>query len=113
MEELGAWPEDRNEDEEDEEAKLIVKYLTNRQRKDFDDLFRAGYDPTAVSRGTLYERLLEQHEGNRYYQIWAKSSFDKLLSLGFDLNEEDFIIVDEKNEPALRRLCHELHGRTA
>ena len=86
-------------------------YLTDKQSRDIDDLVKAGYDPAAVSRMALYKHLLEpQLGGNRCYQIWAKSSFDKLLFVGFDMDAKDFIIVDEKTEPALEKLCGELHG---
>ena len=74
---------------------------------------RRAFDPAAVSREALCNYLLEpQYGGNRCFQLWAKSSFDKLLSLGFDLEAEDFIIIDETTEPALRNLCGELdlHG---
>ena len=105
MEELGAWPEDVDD------PVLPVKYLTGEQSRDIDDLVKAGFDPAAVSREALCNYLLEpQYGGNRCFQLWAKSSFDKLLSLGFDLDAEDFIIIDEKTEPALRNLCGELHG---
>ena len=44
--------------------------------------------------------------GNRHGHVWAKASLERLITLGFDLSLEDdaFVIVDEKTEPALRGL---------
>ena len=85
--------------------------VLQQRRDDIDDLVKADFDPAAVSREALCNYLLEpQYGGNRCFQLWAKSSFDKFLFLGFDLDAEDFIIIDDKTEPALRNLCGELHG---
>lgn len=84
---------------------MSVRHFSDEQCKDFGELVQAGFDPSAVSRRTLYKDLLEpQRGGNRCYQIWEKSSFDKLLSLGFDVDAKDFIIVDEETVPELRFL---------
>ena len=113
---------------EDFDDSVGVTYLRREKQREIRELVSAGFDVTlrAARRDDLmknnrfcdpypWESLSRLHlpipdmpvpaAGK---EIWDRSSFDFLLSLGFDLDPTDFILLDTKYEPAvLRRMKKE------
>ena len=98
LEKLGAFS-----DELDEHT-VPIQYMDQRGFNSLDGLLGLGFDPKFVSRGDLYHLLSDNYErGGHGHRVIAKSTFDFLVSRGFDLDRKDVNVFDEKDEPALRK----------
>ena len=100
LEKLGVFCEEGDEDT------VPIQYLTKRTLNTLDGLIGLGFDPKFLAREDIYWLLSdvdEEREG-REYRLIAKSTFDSLVSRGFDLYRKDVNVFDEKEEPALQKL---------
>ena len=80
-----------------------VQYLPLSCMRRLDALIDAGFDPKVISKADLYQRSQIGVSG-RSYDIFAKTTFDALVSRGFHFDETDLIVLDEIKEPALKGL---------
>ena len=76
---------------------------------ELDKLIAYGFAPDAVPREQLYHILHIGHE-SRDFDVWIKSSFDRLVARGFDLDVRDFVLLDELREPTLEWTDRLIHG---
>ena len=83
--------------------KPCVSYLRMTDLNQLDRQIALGFDPKVVSKKSLYERLRIGRD-DRDHDIFAKTTFDALVSRGFAFDEADLIVLDERNEPALKDL---------
>ena len=74
-----------------------------------DRLIDVGFDPRAVSKESLYGGMYIGYFG-RHYDVYAKSTFDALVTRGFAFDEADLIVLDERTEPALKDLSTLIRG---
>ena len=86
-----------------------VQYLTVNALQRLDDLIAAGFDPKSISQEELYERFQIGLE-RRTYDVFAKATFDALVSQGFAFDENDVIVLDEMKEPALSKVPALIRG---
>ena len=109
MKDLCVWPVPVSPDVD---LKAIsIKKVPNYTCEKLSEVIKYGFDPRSLSRDQLLQKMLSNTNeggiiGNRHGHVWAKASLERLIALGFDLSLEDdaFVIVDEKTEPALRGL---------
>ena len=109
MKDLCVWPVPVSPDVD---LKAIsIKKVPNYTCEKLSEIIKYGFDPRSLSRDQLLQKMLSNTNeggrvGNRRGHVWAKASLERLIALGFDLSLEDdaFVIVDEKTEPALRGL---------
>ena len=107
--------DEENEDDEDE-SKLAVKlqgmgvtnvtkvqYLDEIGMKELDRVISYGFDPKAMSKADLYGEFCIGQD-DREYDVFAKCTFDALVSRGFAFDAKDLIVLDERSEPGLKRL---------
>ena len=97
-----------------------VYYFREERQREIHDLVSAGFDATlqAFRRDDLmhnsrfshpysYEYIYDNHTNllqcAREKEIWVRSSFEFLVSIGFDLDPDDFILLDPKDEPVVLR----------
>jgi len=80
-----------------------TQYLTMSAITHLDRLIALGFDPRSVSKANLY-REMGIGGDLRMFDVYAKSTFDALVSRGFALDEADLIVLDERMEPALKDL---------
>ena len=90
-----------------------VNFLCEEKKREIRELVSAGFDVTL--RAARRAQLMDMNRFSRPYhhqqhapapfpkEIWDRSSFDFLLSIGFDLDPTDFIVLDPKDEPAVLR----------
>lgn len=57
-----------------------------------------------IPRSSIESCLSFKRNRNGKKEIFARSVLDKLLAAGLNLDENDYVIVDPENEPALQRL---------
>ena len=88
---------------------LGVLYLTKRKLEEIDEVIQLGYDPYSIPKEILYKEFQIGAHGRRC-DIFAKSTFEALVSRGFAFDEKDVIILDEQNEPALNGLVKKMNG---
>ena len=99
LEKLGAFSE------EGDERTVPIQYMTKRTLNTLDGLISLGFDPKFVTKGDLCQILYEMTEiEGREYRLIAKSTFDSLVSRGFDLDRKDVNVFDEKEVPGLQKL---------
>ena len=94
-----------------EEGELItipIQYMCQRGFNWLDGLIGLGFDPKFVSKSDIVDHVLSANEeGGREYRLIARSTFDFLVSRGFDFDEKDVNIFDEKDDPGLREKIEE------
>ena len=83
--------------------KRRAQYLTVEALKRLDDLIGAGFDPRSISQEDLYYRYNIGAE-MRTFDVFAKATFDALVSRGFAFDENDVIVLDETKEPVLSKI---------
>mmetsp|Transcript_22490 Transcript_22490/g.48836 ORF Transcript_22490/g.48836 Transcript_22490/m.48836 type:complete len:416 (+) Transcript_22490:104-1351(+) len=91
-------------------SKLLVsgiQFISDRSFVELDKLIAYGFAPDAVTREQLYHIFSIGHYESRDYDVWIKSSFDRLVSRGFDLDGRDVVLLDELREPALEWSDHD------
>ena len=86
-----------------------VQYLTVDALKRLDDLIGAGFDPRSISQEDLYDGFDIGNE-IRNYDVFAKATFDALVSQGFAFDENDVIVLDETKEPILSKIPALIRG---
>ena len=86
-----------------------VQYLTFEDLKRLDNLIDVGFDPRSISQEDLYRGFLIGSQ-RRKYDVFAKVTFDALVSRGFAFDENDVIVLDEKKEPVLSKLPELIPG---
>ena len=96
-----------------------VYYFCEERQREIRDLVSAGFDTTlqAFRRDDLmhnnrFSQPYEYHHANSFQrarkkEIWDRSSFEFLVSTGFDLDPDDFILPDPKDEPFVLRKINE------
>ena len=106
-------------EEEPSDCRYVgVNFLCEEKKREMRELVSAGFDMTL--RAARRAQFMDMNRFSRPYhhqrhapapfpkEIWDRSSFDFLLSIGFDLDPTDFILLDLHNEPAvLRRMKKE------
>ena len=80
-----------------------AQYLPLSPMRQLDALIDAGFDPKVISKADLYQRF-RIGISDRPYDVFAKTTFDALVSRGFHFEETDLIVLDETKEPALKGL---------
>ena len=80
-----------------------VQFFQKGALKRLDQLISFGFDPKVAPKAAVYDAFLIG-EIDREYDVFAKSTFDALVSHGFCLDAADLIVLDEKVEPALKGL---------
>mmetsp|Transcript_3435 Transcript_3435/g.6637 ORF Transcript_3435/g.6637 Transcript_3435/m.6637 type:complete len:102 (+) Transcript_3435:3-308(+) len=91
---------------------VLVMCIPKSKLIELDSLVEFGFVPRHVPREDLYRGLSVGRPG-RKYDVWAKSTFDELVSRGFRLDAADFVILDETKEPALNALAASIHDEDA
>ena len=86
-----------------------AQYLTVGTLARLDDLIGAGFDPKCISREDLYYSY-NIGAARRRFDIFAKATFDALVSRGFALDENDVIVLDETKEPVLAEIPGLIRG---
>lgn len=82
-----------------------AQYLALSSIRRLDALIDAGFDPKAISKADLYQDF-QIGVSDRSYDIFAKTTFDALVSRGFPFEGTDLIILDETKERALKKLSN-------
>ena len=88
-----------------------ICYLTMAGINDLDRMLAFGYNPRAVSKKRLYGDL-NIGQVNREFDVYAKSTFDALVTRGFAFDEADLFVLDERMEPALKGLPALIRGES-
>jgi len=86
-----------------------IQYMTLDGLSKIDDMVELGLDPRDISREELYEDFRVGYE-DRSFDVFAKSTFDALVSRGFAFDEKDLVILDEIKEPALSQIPSLIRG---
>ena len=91
---------------------VLVQHIPKDKLIELDSLVEFGFVPRHVPREDLYTGL-RIASPERKYDVWAKSTFDELVSRGFRLDAADLVIVDETKDPALHALAASIHEEDA
>ena len=102
-----------NFDKHPEEGKLLKRVLSNRnvlfipfqELEHLDRMISLGISPMAIPKNAICKVMHNRSN------VMIKSTFDALVRRGFALDEEDFIVLDERVEPALQCVLGQLHER--
>ena len=86
-----------------------VQYLTKKALEQLDDFIAFGFDPSAISKEDLYERMDIENIW-RGENVFTKSTVDALVSRGFAFDENDLIVLDETKEPVLSEIPSLIRG---
>ena len=82
---------------------IKVQYVDDRGMDELDRVISLGFDPKAISKADLYGEFCIGQD-DREYDVFAKCTFDALVSRGFAFDAKDLIVLDERSGPGLRRL---------
>ena len=92
---------------------FVVRYLSGPAKESLRAVVASGFELTLASAPSAklmdsasayyFSRETWRNDGGstRMKAIWVRSSLNFLISLGFDLNPDDFFLVDPFDEPAL------------
>lgn len=88
-------------DLESDRFDVMVHHLELEDFEDIDSMLAFGLDPRHVSKEKLHKALwLDDFWAPR--EVWTKSAYKGLVERGFPMDDDNFIIVDEKTHPALK-----------
>ena len=78
-----------------------ISYIDRTGLAHIDRFIEIGVDPKDVSKTYLYDMLEIGMFKDRRNEVYAKGTFDALVSRGFPLNKDDFILLEERAEAGL------------
>ena len=88
-------------DLESDRFEVMVHHLEPEDFEDIDAMLAFGLDPRHISKEKLHKALwLDDFWAPR--EVWTKSAYQGLIERGFPIDDDNFIIVDEKTHPALK-----------
>ena len=88
-------------DLESDRFDVIVHHLAPEDFEELDSMLAYGLDPRHISKEKLHKALwLDDFWHPR--EVWTKSAYEGLIERGFPMDDDNFIIVDEKTHPALK-----------
>ena len=82
-----------------------VLFIPPLELEHLDRMIYLGIAPSAIPKNVICKVMHNRSN------VMIKSTFDALVRRGFALDEEDFIVLDERVEPALQCVLGQLHER--